>query len=78
MFRPGGALTLRGLATSATAEPVATALAARVLSGTGTPEGAVAAPVGTIYQRTNGGADSVLYAKETGTGNTGWSALAGV
>lgn len=46
--------------------------------GTASPEGAQAAPVGAIFIRTDGGADSVLYTKETGTGNTGWTAMAGV
>jgi hypothetical protein len=40
--------------------------------GTGTPEGAVTAGVGSIYHRTNGGAATSLYVKEAGTGNTGW------
>jgi hypothetical protein len=40
--------------------------------GTGTPEGAVTAPVGSMFLRTNGGAGTTLYIKESGTGNTGW------
>ena len=44
------------------------------ISGTGSPEGVVAAPVGTIYIRLDGGADTTLYVKESGTGNTGWVA----
>jgi hypothetical protein len=43
-----------------------------VLRGSGTPEGAVTAPVGVMYQRTDGGAGTSLYIKESGTGNTGW------
>lgn len=43
--------------------------------GTGTPEGAVAAPVGSLYHRTDGGAGTTLYVKESGTGNTGWSTI---
>lgn len=43
-------------------------------SGTGSPEGVVTAPVGSLYSRTDGGADTTLYVKESGTGNTGWSA----
>ena len=46
----------------------------KVLSGAGTPEGNVAAPVGSLYLRTNGGANTCLYIKESGTGNTGWVA----
>lgn len=44
------------------------------LSGTGTPEGAVTALVGSLYLRTDGGANTTLYIKESGTGNTGWVA----
>jgi hypothetical protein len=43
-----------------------------VSSGTGTPEGALTAPVGSLYLRFDGGAGTTLYVKETGTGNTGW------
>jgi hypothetical protein len=50
------------------------ALLTRVLSGTGTPEGAVTAPVGTLFLRTNGGAATTLYVKESGAGATGWVA----
>ncbi len=49
-----------------------------IFSGTDTPEGNVAAPVGALFFRTDGGVDSVLYTKESGTGTAGWSALAGV
>lgn len=42
--------------------------------GTGAPNGAVAAPVGAIYTRQDGGANTTLYVKESGTGNTGWVA----
>lgn len=40
--------------------------------GTGSPEGAVAAPVGATYRRQDGGTGTSLYVKESGTGNTGW------
>ncbi len=43
--------------------------------GTGTPESVVTAPVGSLWIRTNGGASTVLYVKESGTGNTGWRAV---
>lgn len=43
-------------------------------SGAGSPEGAVTAPVGSVYTRTDGGAGTTLYVKESGTGNTGWAA----
>jgi hypothetical protein len=42
-------------------------------SGTGTPEGALTAPVGSLWTRTDGGEGTTLYVKETGAGNTGWA-----
>ena len=42
--------------------------------GSGTPEAAVTAPVGAVYHRTDGGAGTSFYVKESGTGNTGWVA----
>lgn len=42
--------------------------------GSGSPEGVVTAPVGCLYSRTDGGAGTTLYVKESGTGNTGWVA----
>lgn len=47
---------------------------ALVKTGTGTPEGAVTASVGTLFLRTDGGTSTTLYVKESGTGNTGWVA----
>lgn len=41
-------------------------------SGSGSPEGVVTASVGSLYTRTDGGANTTLYVKESGTGNTGW------
>ena len=43
-------------------------------AGTGSPEGVVAASVGSTYRRTDGGSGSTFYVKEAGTGNTGWVA----
>lgn len=43
-------------------------------SGTGSPETVLTAPVGSLYTRTDGGASTTLYVKETGSGNTGWVA----
>jgi hypothetical protein len=45
-----------------------------ILSGTGAP--AVAAPVGSLYLRLDGGTDTTLYRKETGAGAAGWVATA--
>jgi len=43
--------------------------------GSGTPEGVVPASPGSVFYRTDGGASSSFYVKETGTGNTGWRAV---
>jgi hypothetical protein len=40
--------------------------------GTGAPEAKVTAPVGTLFLRLDGGANTTLYVKESGIGNTGW------
>jgi hypothetical protein len=42
--------------------------------GSGSPEGVVTAPIGAFYSRTDGGAGTSFYIKESGTGNTGWVA----
>lgn len=42
------------------------------LTGTGSPEGVVTAAKGTLFLRTDGGAGTTLYVKESGAGNTGW------
>lgn len=45
-----------------------------IASGAGSPEGAITAPVGSLWMRSDGGAGTTLYVKETGSGNTGWVA----
>jgi hypothetical protein len=42
--------------------------------GGGSPEGVVTATVGSIHRRTDGGAGTTFYVKESGAGNTGWVA----
>lgn len=42
--------------------------------GSGTPEAAVTAPVGSTYHRTDGGAGTSYYVKESGSLATGWVA----
>ena len=42
--------------------------------GIGSPESIVSAPVGSLYTRTDGGTNTTLYVKESGTGSTGWVA----
>lgn len=47
----------------------------RFTFGEGSPEGVVTASRGAIYVRTDGGAGTTLYVKETGDGTaTGWTA----
>lgn len=43
-------------------------------SGSGSPEGVLSAAVGSLYTRTDGGASTTLYVKQSGSGNTGWVA----
>jgi hypothetical protein len=47
---------------------------AHIYGGAGSPEGVVTAPIGSLFLRTDGGASTTLYVKESGTGNTGWIA----
>lgn len=47
------------------------------LVGSGSPETVVTAPIGSEFLRNDGGANTVLYIKESGTGNTGWKAVPG-
>ncbi len=49
-------------------------VALNIFQGTGAPENVIAAPVGSLYLRTDGGTNTTLYVKESGTGNTGWAA----
>lgn len=51
---------------------IGTGSAPSLRSGTGTPEGTVTAPPGSLYLNTAGGAGTSLYVKQSGTGNTGW------
>ena len=47
-----------------------------VLRGAGAPNGLVVGAQGDIYERTDGGAATSLYVKESGgTSNTGWVAV---
>lgn len=44
------------------------------IRGVGSPEGAIQAQVGALYIRTDGGAGTTLYVKESGSEKTGWAA----
>ncbi len=70
----GGVLKVGTAAANEDAVPKAQ-LDARILAPiTGSPEGVVTAPVGSIVTRADGGANTTLYVKESGSGNTGWVA----
>ncbi len=45
-----------------------------IITGTGSPEGSVASPVGSLYLRSDGTAGNCLYIKESGSFATGWVA----
>lgn len=45
-----------------------------IYNGVGTPEGAISAPIGSLFLRQDGGAGSSLYVKESGAGAAGWVA----
>jgi len=45
-----------------------------LLSGSGDPNGAVTADVGTAFLRSDGGLGTTLYVKEVGSDNLGWTA----
>jgi Pectate lyase superfamily protein len=55
-------------------KPISVSAATVRTQGTGSPEAALAAPRGSVYLRTDGGAGTTLYVKESGIGNTGWVA----
>ena len=48
-----------------------------ISSGSGSPEGVVTANISSIYLRINGTGDNAMYVKQSGSGNTGWEAVAG-
>ena len=50
------------------------ATAPQIHAGAGSPEGVKTAPPGSMFLRTDGGAGTSHYVKESGTGNTGWIA----
>lgn len=45
-----------------------------VMTGTGSPEGSVSAPVGSLYLRSDGAANTSMYVKESGVSTSGWVA----
>lgn len=63
-----------GVSLRTTTQSIANLGASLLLSGYGSPEGSVAAPIGTLYCRLDGSTNSTLYVKELGDGSVGWSA----
>jgi sporulation protein YlmC with PRC-barrel domain len=51
------------------------ALGSVLYDGNGSPEGVQVGKVGDLYLRLDGGAGTSLYVKESGVGNTGWTAM---
>lgn len=52
--------------------PIAWNAGPTIKVGAGTPEGAVDGQIGSLFLRTDGGAGTSLYVKESGSSNTGW------
>jgi hypothetical protein len=50
---------------------------AKVFANTGTPEAVITAPAGSLYMNLNGGVGTTIYAKGSGSGNTGWVGYGG-
>lgn len=46
--------------------------APKLIVGAGTPQGVVAAVVGSVFLNRTGAAGTTFYVKESGTGTTGW------
>ena len=46
-----------------------------ITNGVGTPEGAQSASIGSLFLRADGSTGTTLYVKQSGTGNTGWTAV---
>jgi len=77
-FTAGGAVaaqvTIASTGNVTIAADLIVGTAARITAGTGSPEGVKTAAIGSLYLRTDGGAGTTLYVKESGTGSTGWVA----
>jgi hypothetical protein len=49
------------------------AVATITAAGSGSPEGAITAPIGSLWQQTDGTLGRTLWRKTSGSGNTGWT-----
>lgn len=70
----GGVLVLNNMLRFLFEKVVADGENRDITFGYGTPESAVTKSVGSLFLRLDGGANTTLYVKESGTGNTGWVA----
>jgi hypothetical protein len=69
IFHPGTAVSIEGELTVPNSVNLGNV---KIITGTGSPEGIVAAAVGSFYLRSDGGPNTTLYIKESGTDETGW------
>jgi hypothetical protein len=67
--------TLRGTSPALYMEDTSSSLVPAVMSGSGDPENTITGAVGSLWLRNDGGANTTLYIKQSGTGNTGWAAV---
>ena len=75
LMTPDGITRLNSLLSQLSQNIVGNTENVRVFQGVGTPEASVAAGIGSLYMRTDGGTDTSIYRKESGSGNTGWVAI---
>ena len=68
-----GNLTVNG-SINTTNQVIGGANGPRILSGIGSPLNVIAAPVGSLYLRTDGGPTTTLYVKAAGNSSAGWIA----
>lgn len=72
---PDGIAKLNSILSQLSANIAGDTESVKVYQGVGTPEASIAAGVGSIYMRTDGGADTSVYRKESGSADTGWVAV---
>lgn len=75
LMTPDGITRLNSLLSQLSQNIAGDTESVRVFQGVGTPEASVAAGVGSLYMRTDGGTDTSIYRKESGSGDTGWVAV---
>lgn len=71
----GGTITYAGgtaWAVNETSGALTSGTGPLLLAGSGTPEGVVSAPIGSLFMRADGGSGTSFYVKQSGSGSTGW------